>query len=70
VTKRQRCRHECNSWFLGVTWQWCYRCGALRQVTRTFWGADETLAYSGWQRPVGADGDNPGRPPERRKVKR
>lgn len=68
MTRRvvQKCRHR-DSWILGFVWEWCYRCGALRRLSRT--GPTSLAVDSGWQRPVGQTADNPGRLPTRRKAR-
>jgi len=52
-----RCRHEQNSWILGGTWRWCYRCGAIQHLKAT--GRNTLIAVSRWVRPTGPNGKNP-----------
>jgi hypothetical protein len=59
--KSKRCYHDRNSWILGGVWQWCYRCGALQRLEAVPDGTSNPplMAVTGWQRPVGPDGQNP-----------
>lgn len=51
------CRHR-DSWLIsGGSHQWCYRCGALRQMRET--GVAQVTPNSPWVRPTGPRGDNP-----------
>lgn len=53
----KRCRHR-DSWLIaGGSHEWCYRCGALRQMREI--GIAEVEPKSPWVRPVGASADNP-----------
>jgi hypothetical protein len=37
--------------------EWCYACGAIRELRST--GENAVAPSSGWQKPVGEDGNNP-----------
>jgi hypothetical protein len=51
------CRHR-DSWLIaGGSHEWCYRCGALRQMRER--GIGEVVPISPWVRPVGPTGTNP-----------
>lgn len=52
-----KCRHN-RTWVTGGgTHEWCYECGALRQMRHV--GANGVTPYSYWVRPVGEGGENP-----------
>lgn len=58
----RRCRHG-GSWFLmDARLEWCYRCGALREMRHT--GPAQVAPKTQWIRPVGPDGENPWPPKE------
>jgi hypothetical protein len=51
------CRHR-NSWLIaGGSHEWCYQCGALRQMQET--GIAQVTPRSPWVRPTGPTGENP-----------
>lgn len=51
------CRHR-DTWIIaGGAWEWCYRCGALRQLRPL--GPTSCTPASPWARPVGTEGGNP-----------
>jgi hypothetical protein len=52
-----KCRHR-DSWLIaGGAYEWCYRCGALRRMRES--GIASVTPMSVWQRPIGAEADNP-----------
>ena len=52
-----RCRHR-DSWLIaGGAYEWCYRCGALRNMREI--GIAQVTPQSPWCRPVGPAADNP-----------
>jgi len=54
---KKRCRHY-GSWLLcGGIWEWCYQCGALRELKPV--GPNTSAPKSRWVRPVGPKGENP-----------
>jgi hypothetical protein len=53
----ERCRHR-DSWLIaGGSYEWCYRCGALRNMRET--GIAQVSPESPWCKPVGATAPNP-----------
>jgi hypothetical protein len=55
-----RHRHERSSWLIaGGHIEWCYQCGAWRQLRRDPALANAFVAASPWQRPSGIGGVNP-----------
>ena len=57
MARVRRCRHR-DSWLLaGGTYEWCYRCGALRRMREA--GIAEVVPMSPWLKPVGPAGGNP-----------
>jgi hypothetical protein len=67
---KTRCRHERNAWILGGTWEWCYRCGALRGLALIPGTSNHLKSITGWRIPCGPEGDNPMEfPGERKRVK-
>lgn len=55
--KRRGCRHY-HTWIIaGGYWEWCYECGAVREL-RPF-GTNSCAPHSTWVRPVGRNGENP-----------
>ena len=53
----ERCRHR-DSWLIsGGSHEWCYRCGALRQMRET--GIARVHPVSPWVYPVGPKKANP-----------
>lgn len=56
-TPISKCKHR-RTWLIGGgSHEWCYECGALRQMAKV--GSNSFTAYSYWVRPVGEGGDNP-----------
>ena len=55
-----RCRHEA-SWIIGSfpPFEWCYQCGAFRQLQETPGPTNALHAVSPWRRPTGPTGRNP-----------
>lgn len=53
-----RCRHR-DTWLLGTSGEWCWRCGAYRGLKPT--GPASAVARTRWVRPVGHYGKNPWR---------
>lgn len=55
-----KCKHR-RTWIIGGgSHEWCYECGALRQMARVNpTDAVEVTAYSYWVRPTGEGGANP-----------
>lgn len=56
-----RCRHERNSWLIGLPnslFEWCYVCGALRRM-RASVVANTCTAATGWVKPTGSADKNP-----------
>lgn len=52
-----RCKHR-RTWFVaGGRYEWCYECGAIRQMEYT--GPGSLRARTRFVRPVGKDGENP-----------
>ncbi len=57
--RKQRCRHERNSWLLaGGHIEWCFACGAWRQMTVTDRGV-YPAEKRGWYKPSGDPKVNP-----------
>jgi hypothetical protein len=56
----KRCRHG-TSWLMcGGTLEWCWGCGAVRQLCQNHRpGATDLIAVTEWQKPVGAAAENP-----------
>lgn len=53
-----RCRHR-RSWLICGGWaEWCYECGAWRQL-RAIAGTNRSAVAGRWTRPVGKGGENP-----------
>lgn len=60
MTSNSRCRHR-TSWLMsGATWEWCWGCGAVRQLCKAHKpGETHVIAVTEWQRPVGDGAENP-----------
>jgi hypothetical protein len=56
IERGPRCKHR-RFWVLGDRVMWCYECGALRAGTPS---VDGIVPLTGWQKPVGPGGENPG----------
>lgn len=55
---KRRCYHN-STWIIaGGRWEWCYRCGALREM-RLVVNANGCTPITQWQRPTGNTGLNP-----------
>jgi hypothetical protein len=53
-----RCRHN-KTWLVsGGLLEWCYECGAIRQMRRVK-NANAVTPDSKWAKPTGKGGDNP-----------
>lgn len=61
----QKCRHN-SSWIIaGGHWEWCYACGALRELRKI--APNGSVPYTQWVKPTGKPGNNPW---DRRKLSR
>lgn len=57
MTPLSRCRHR-NSWLLlGGLVEWCYQCGAWRQLKAN--GLNSLAVVGPWCVPTGPNGENP-----------
>jgi len=53
-----KCRHR-KSWIMCSGWlEWCYECGAVRQLEQIE-GTNGSRTKSGWIKSVGKGGENP-----------
>lgn len=63
-----KCRHR-KTWLIcSAHWEWCWACGAIRQM-ETHPTKNHCWPKSQWQRPVGRDAENPWPPKLRRDIK-
>lgn len=59
MEKKERCRHERNSWLVcGGYGEWCYVCGAFRGM-RPVEGTNGVTARTTWAKPTGDKDNNP-----------
>jgi hypothetical protein len=57
--RKERCRHR-DSWLIGgALYEWCYRCGAFRELDKAPDGVQGCVVTSAWCYPVGPEGANP-----------
>jgi len=55
----KRCRHN-KSWLIaGGYIEWCYQCGAIREMQRVDGKMNEVRPHTEWKRPAGSGGKNP-----------
>jgi hypothetical protein len=58
--KKERCRHERNSWLIaGGYYEWCFVCGAIRRMRKIKGMENGVTADSKWCKPTGNKEDNP-----------
>lgn len=58
--EKPRHRHESSSWLIcGGYVEWCYQCGAWRQLKPVAGTINAFEAASKWQKPSGIGGVNP-----------
>lgn len=51
------CRHR-KSWIIASGWyEWCYQCGAMRELIKT--SPNGSQPYTRWFKPTGPNGRNP-----------